>query len=278
MEGSESYKRIVEAAQKYLQENGHTNSDKSISGVDLATALKMKIESGELQIKISESTIYQYVSKAANDDSSEIVSGGAWRGYWLQEQIAQSQINAEPEEKVSTGQDEELSFKESDLYPLVEFWMSTKYDTSQNVSALKGGGKWGNPDVIGISRIEVLGSVEIEIGSCEVKLSHDSWEMYVFEAVSHKRFSNRSWYCYRTKLHQPPPKGMDVYAERFNVGILQIVLSDDQLAQLKQKGEAFRFVDSVREIIPAPYEPTSLAAKKSFVDRVGFTLKIEKPE
>ncbi len=261
-----------------MRENGRISSDKSISGVDLATALKQQIESGELQIKISESTIYQYVSKAANDDSSEIVSGGVWRGYWLQEHVEPSQENAEPEEKVSTRQGAELSFKESDLYPLVEFWMSTKYDTSQNVSALKGGGKWGNPDVIGISRLEVLGSVEIEIGSCEVKLSHDSWELFVFEAVSHKRFSNRSWYCYRTSSHEPPPKGMDVYAERFNVGILQIVLNDNQLAELKQNGEAFRFVDSVREIIPAPYEPTSLAAKKNFIDRVGFTLKVAKAE
>lgn len=278
MEGSESYRKIVEAAEEYMRDRGHIGANKSISSNDLIAALKQKIASGDLQVQISDNTIYQYFSKAASDESTNVVSGGAWRGYWLQEHIEQPEEKIEFEKTISTEEGAELKFKESDLYPLVELWMSSKYDASHDVSALKGGGKWGNPDVVGVSRLELLGAVELEIGSCEVKLSDSSWELYVFEAVSHKRFANRSWYCYRTSSNTPNPKGMDVYAERFKIGVLQIVLDDNQLAELKKSGNRLGFIDSVREIIPAPYEATSLAEKKAFIDRVGFALKVAKAE
>jgi hypothetical protein len=49
------------------------------------------------------------------------------------------------------------------------------------MSNLKGGGRWGNPDIIGVSRTELMGVVEVDLASCEVKMQDRDSEQVIFE-------------------------------------------------------------------------------------------------
>ena len=150
---------------------------------------------------------------------------------------------------------------------------------AKDVSKLKGGGKWGNPDILGVKRAELFGAVEIELASVEVKLKDDNWEQFIFEAISHKRFCNRSWFGYRiAEADKPLPKGMEYYAERYKVGVLTF-LSDDDLLKLKsQKSDVLaEFVDRVRERLHALHESVPLQEMKSLCERANVNVSISFP-
>jgi Uncharacterized protein conserved in bacteria len=272
--GGQKLQSVVSKAAEVLKKGGVT-ADKPMSSKDLVAAVRAAINAGELDTTISDSTILQYISAAVNNDPDCVIaSGGSWGGYWLKA-VSAEVASVEPvPEVVHTSASG--SFKEFDLYPLVSFWLESKKNyTAKDLSSLKGGGKWGNPDIVGVSRTDLFGSIEIELVSCEVKLSSSSWEMFIFEAISHKRFSNRSWYCYRvTDPNAPLPTGMEYYAERYKVGIVQIYMTDAELGRLKDTGDPLEFVDRVQERVPAVFEHVSLQEKKALVDRTSLTVAL----
>lgn len=275
MIGGTNQQLVVNKAAAILAIRGATDSDHSVSSKDLVAAVRAAIDAGELSVEITNGTILQYISFSVNNDPDcPIASGGSWGGYWLKsstEAAAMSEPQVESVSTASAGQ-----FREYDLYPLVSYWLESKKNyISKDLSKLKAGGKWGNPDIVGFYRVELFGAVEIETASCEVKLSSSSWETFIFEAISHKRFSNRSWYCYRTAIgNDPLPTGMEYYAERYKVGIVQIHMTDDELGRLKQSGDPLEFIDRVRELVPAVYEYVSLQEKKGLVDRTSLTVSL----
>lgn len=219
-----------------------------------------------------------YLSKAANSDpTSRIRSGGPKGGYWVEPVEEAAPVEKEQDvQPLSTGKGKAVQFYEKDLYPLVELWMEQRGFTAKDVSSVKSGGKWGNPDIIGAERTEVFGAIEIEMASCEVKLSSDSWEQVIFEAISHKRFANRSWYCYRTSLEASPlPKGMEYYAERYRVGVVQIELTDDELLSLKNgSAQPIDYLENVIERVPAIYDFVPLKEQRDLVDRTGLSMTL----
>lgn len=275
MIGGTSQQLVVTKAAEILAAKGATDSGHSVSSKDLVAAVREAITAGKLAVAITDGTILQYISYSVNNDPDcAIASGGSWGGYWLK---SNTEVNAAAEPQMeSVATPSAGQFKEYDLYPLVTHWLDLKKNyTSKDLSNLKAGGKWGNPDIVGVNRVELFGSVEIETASCEVKLSSGSWETFIFEAISHKRFSNRSWYCYRTAVaNDPLPTGMEYYAERYKVGIVQIHMTDDELGRLKVVGDPLEFIDRVRELVPAVYEYVSLQEKKGLVDRASLTVSL----
>ncbi|MEV8649375.1 hypothetical protein AB0V79_17130 [Mesorhizobium ciceri] len=238
------------------------------------------MEIGQLKPTLARNTIFNYLSQAANtDQESTIVSGGAWGGYWLDTSPTLAPESPSPSEvatEVQAGRGT-ISFQEKDLYPLIRLWLETKGYVAKDAATKKSGGKWGNPDIVGMNRVEILGCTELEVASCEVKLNDAQWETFIFEAISHKRFSNRSYYCYRTKTPEEPlPKGMEYYAERYRVGLVQITLSDEDLAELKEADESKleAFIDKVRERFPGLYEPVPLQEKLDLIVRLDFQAKL----
>lgn len=274
MEGNPTYQRLRAFAENYLQQEGYVSADRSASSKILVSAITKAMNNGSLDVELTPGTILSYISYSANrDNDSRIVSGGPHSGYWYEAEIAQPTDKPIEEASVQDAQGRPVSLTERDLYPLMELWLSTKFDTAKDTSTLKSGGKWGNPDIVGVTRVEMFGSVEIEVGSCEVKLSELNWEQFIFEAISHKRFANRSWFCYRvTNQNQPLPKGMEFYAERYKVGIVQVTLSDDELAQLKSSKQALDFIDRVVERVPALYEHAPLQEKRELLDRAKIKM------
>lgn len=223
--------------------------------------------------------IFSYLSRAANEDeTSRIISGGPHGGYSLEKPPEEPGVvrSAIPDPDVSSVG---LVFqpRERCLYPLVKAWLGASEYKSEDVSALKSGGQWGNPDILGVSRIEILGVSEIELVSVEVKVSESNWERFIFEAVSHKRFSNRSWFCYRTSTPHPPlPKHMSYYAERYKVGIIQIYLTDCEIKKISDNPEeSTAYLDRVQERVRALYEHVPLQEKRAFLQRAGMELTMQ---
>jgi hypothetical protein len=134
----------------------------------------------------------------------------------------------------------------------------------------------GESDIIGAERVELFGAVEIDLASCEVKLGENNWEQVIFEAISHKRFANRSWFCYRVADEaQPLPNGMAYYAERYRAGVVQIVLSDGDLVLLKEGKKApLDYIENVIERVPELYDHVPLREQRDLVDRTGITLTV----
>ncbi len=273
---SQTYIEFIEAVRSYLVE---TNSDSPKSGKSnkqVVQAVKDKIKSGDLAISLSDGSMLSYLSKAANQEvSSGIVSGGVGVGYYLagegNDAPDQSEVDVK-EVKVAKGKKETI--REKDLYGLMELWLNQKGYSAKDTSNLKKGGRWGNPDIIGVERVDLFGAVQIDVASCEIKLSEDGWEQVIFEAISHKRFSNRSWFCYRVEGEgHPLPKGIEYYAERYKVGVVQIILADSDVIDLQKENKTpLDFIDRVVERIPALFDHVPLGEQKDVVDRAGITL------
>lgn len=262
-----NYAKISDAIHEFLEKRKALSSKKAVSGKEIKEHLDQRIEEGSLDVTLSDSTIVSYISTVANyDDDSRVQSGGPYGGYWL-ERLDEAPVAA------TTAASSETA-KELQLYPLVEAWLGAKGYTSKDVSTGKKGGKWGNPDIVGVRRTELLGAVEIETVSCEVKLSNSYWEQFIFEAISHKRFCTRSWYCYRVAdAKEPLPKGMDYYSERYRIGIVRIVLSEAELGDLSKLSDIDK-LDRVVEVIPAVYEPVGLMEKKDLINRFNLSVSV----
>lgn len=275
---SATYHAIATAIEQYLFESGSTGPHNSKNNRQIVAHIRGLVTEGKLVIDVADGTILNYLSNAAADANSKVISGGPRRGYWYAAPTETAQPKAPDVEEISQpAGGPKTTVQERDLYPLMELWLESKGYTTKDVSTLKAGGKWGNPDNIGVDRVDVFGAVEIDLASCEVKLSDKDWELVIFEAISHKRFSNRSWFCYRTESEDAPlPKGIEYYAEKYRVGIVQIVLSDSQLLALKARETApIEHVEDVIERIPALYDHVPLREKSDLIDRTGISLTLK---
>lgn len=270
-----SYRELIKAAEEFLE------NKTSVPSADIADHLIELMERDEIDPH-PRNVIFSYLSRAANhDEESRIVSGGPHGGYSLELAVEPASVEEALDQSLAADV-EQFQAREKHLYPLLQAWLRTSDYISEDVSVLKSGGQWGNPDLLGVSRVEILGTSEIEIVSVEAKLSESSWERFIFEAVSHKRFANRSWYCYRTRTPYPAlPKNMAYYAERYKVGIIQIYLTDEELESLSKIDSAERindkvlsYLDRVQERVRALYEPVPLQEKKAFLERANMTLNL----
>jgi hypothetical protein len=268
-----SYQQLIEAAEQYLGQKPGA----SLSSGQIATHLENLMTTGAIE-RHPRNVIYSYLSRAANhDELSRILSGGPHGGYSL-ESITEQTKEPEtlPEEGAADVAPPAFQMRERHLYPLIRSWLETSDYIPADVSALRAGGQWGNPDLLGVSRVEILGASEIELVSVEVKLSEINWERFIFEAVSHKRFVNRSWFCYRTATPYPPlPKNMAYYAERYKVGIIQIHLTDQDVERLAGNSDvSAEYLDRVQERVRALHEPVPLQEKRAFLSRAGMELSL----
>lgn len=268
-----SYQQLVAEAESYLA----AQAGLSKSSREIAEHLEAQMSGGLLE-RHPRNVIYSYLSRAANhDELSRIVSGGPHGGYSLESITEPADIvETPPAEAEVAVEATAFQMRERHLYPLLKAWLESTDYVSADVSALKAGGQWGNPDLLGVSRVEILGASEIELVSVEAKLSETSWERFIFEAVSHKRFANRSWYCYRTTTPYPSlPKNMAYYAERYKVGILQVYLTDHEIERIAtQQDESEAYLDRVQERVRALYEPVPLQEKRAFLSRAGMELNL----
>lgn len=212
--------------------------------------------------RLSRNSLYNYLNHAAQkDNSSGLISLGPHRGYWLDESALKTAKTIEGVEAEQPAAERRTHVRrETILYGPVRKWLINDHYRAQVIAELRTGAKWSNPDVAGIRVTKNFGLTDIEIVSVEVKTTTTNWRQDIFEAIAHKRFANRVYFCY------PVTEGLDKldedirrYCELYRVGILHLFLEKEDLERLySSKSSAdlpdFAESDIVEEKIPAPYD------------------------
>lgn len=252
-----TYSDYVEAIRTYLRKENATAAQRTKKAREIVDAAAPDFDG-----RLSENSCYNYLNKAAQqDNTSGIISEGPHRGYWLDEGALNTARKIEGAEQEQAAPERRNHVRrEAALYEPVRKWLIANSYRAKNTADMRGGARWSNPDVVGVRVSKNFGLTDIEIVSVEVKTGYENWRQDIFEAIAHKRFANRVYYCY------PVTEGLDKldeetrrYSELYRVGVLQIYLEKDVLEALyssrtTQDLPNLGLVDIVDEKIPAPYD------------------------
>ncbi len=221
-----------------------------------------------------------YMTKATRSDQSQIIKPAGQNGYELTAALAQAE-----EELPADGQEPEASVagnqqRESKLYEVLKTWLSGLGYRAGVVAQRKVSGVWKNPDVAGILVTSgVAGGAEVEIITIEAKLDAKRVDEGFFQAVSHKRFANRAYFAFAAKSNDKIPAEFRQVAERFNMGILIIRLTDEAYTSLKGNNTAeLELSDEnaeIQEYWPATFEPIAPSVTQLFLREI---LDIKSPD
>jgi hypothetical protein len=278
----------VEEVSKYLlgnfQPSARSNETAQFGNVVFDEAEKVFPDEG-----FAKNTFLQYLSVISKKESSPINCLGKRQGYYLAEEaqkiLEESQQTLreddEPERPptASTQQHKEVgkSQKELLLYPALTEWLMERKYRAKDISNGRSLGKWGNPDVAGIKSIDIFNGISIEVVTIEAKVTKDGWEQLIFEAISHRRFANRSYFAFAHPselFDKLPLDEMRYYAELFQVGILVLQLSNDIFNKLA-KGELDKMDSSmvdIKEVNSAPYQIVQPKYQLDFCKAQGISV------
>lgn len=142
------------------------------------------------------------------------------RGLYLPAAGALDSAVAGPSDAASSG-----SLRESDLYPSLADWLTNDLEEVHQAVALGGsglGGKWGTPDVVGVSR-PIAGDVIRflpEIVSCEVKIDANQTVVAFGQAVSYRLFSNRVYLVLPDSISVRELSRIEALCQLFGLGLV----------------------------------------------------------
>lgn len=179
---------------------------------------------------------------------------------------------------------EPIQITERDLYkPLANWLQSLGYRTKVTANEIAGG-PWGNPDVVGAKPHQsVWTAFDVEIVTIEAKVDARNWRRWIFEAIAHKRFSDRSYFAFpyvsrdvSIDLIDDMP-AMKAYAERYKIGILVVFVDPGEYTRLKRDGAQEPLLDAsqIVEAWPGLYDPASMREKDTFLRDVCSVSQLE---
>ena len=264
---------ILESAQK-------TDSNKAMSTDEIQKAYQKLQKDNEDIICIPEKTIATTISILSKKADSRIQCKGRKQGYFVSPIINSVEDSNNDEESVEQPRKGKLA--EKDLYPLVKLWIESflKSFKAIDISGLRGGLKWRNPDLLGVKEIDFLGNEQFEILTIEVKPSMQDWTMYIFEAVSHSLFSNRTYFAYlKDNYYEKVPDEMKLYALKFGIGIISIAIDEDQRQNIRNSTELLKALEDnqceIKEEVPAPFHVPDIDLQKKFLDGLDIHTKTD---
>lgn len=206
-------------------------------------------------VEISESSLTVYLSNLSKQDWSRISCPGKKQGYFLADERKEESLID------NQSQQEEKNVLEKDLYPYLEQWLTTEgYEKVAIIANKRGGKKWGNPDLLAINTIDFFQTTHIELTTVEAKKDCNNWRTNIFEAVAHTMFANRVYFAYRRKETEKDDKEMILYAQNFNIGLVAIVIPDEEWDKPFNSENA-----DIQIIIPAPLSQPSISLQKQFM-------------
>lgn len=261
------YVKVRTACEYVLDLEGKTSSDNTLSSGNLFE--KVKREFPDNFSDDMANTFYQYLSNSVKDTESSINCLGRRQGYYLSTIAAEKIEEAESNEsaviisdEVTTSKDDirttKRSQKEILLYPILKSWLAAQGYQAEDISSGRTQGRWGNPDLAGISARDAFNGLSIELVTIEAKTSLDNWEQLIFEAISHRRFANRSYFAFahEEEMIKKIPSEMRYYAELYNIGVLVLSMDNEQYRELHD-GKLTTPLSSedveIIEIFSAPY-------------------------
>lgn len=210
------------------------DATKALSTTDIISAYK------KLQVKnpdiydIPQNSLSVYMSYLSKNNVSRIRCNGTGQGYYL------SHVSSLTSAKASAPKEEKM------LYPILERWLSMRCDAVKDVSSKHRKGLWANPDVMGLNVHNIVGEEFIDITSIEAKLTMDNWRRDIFEAVSHSRFVNRSYFAFMCDHDYKVPSDIMLCAQEYGIGLIEIRLPKEW-----QSGDELD-IEFISEILPAP--------------------------
>lgn len=139
------------------------------------------------------------------------------------------------------------SVKEEDFYESFAEWLVNDREECTKAKELGGsifGGKWGTPDVIGVSKSLPTDIIEkdIEITSVEIKLSQNELVTAFGQACSYKLFSHKVYLVIPEQSNDEEISRLDALCYLFGIGLVLFDNTDPnmpkyQLKNRAQKGE-----------------------------------------
>lgn len=258
------YKQVEIVALGLLTLQGKRSSETTMSGVELYECFinTLHIIDPEAE-EIQKATFLQYLSLAANKQGTNIFCDGRRKGYYTQE---------ESQEEEDTPNEETAEACEADMYPAIENWLFGKGYRAKTVAGKRKNGTWGNPDVVGFKVQDFLGKMDVELVSIECKKTWDNWQHWIFEAVSHSRFVDRSYFAFVNRFDEISKQSEELfkYAEYFGVGLLVLEVSSEDYENFKT-GTRIDLENAVlREIYAAPLHKPQIDAKYDFLKKLGI--------
>lgn len=267
---STSPEKVEKVVVYILESENKTDSKNTMSTEEIKKAYKKLQEKEEDIISIPENTIATTISVLSNKADSRIQCLGRRQGYFvtpITEKIEDSESVVEPTESTDKGK-----LLEKDLYPILKKWMELSLSVKGvDISARRGSLKWRNPDLLGVKEIDFLGEEQFEILTIEVKPNIQDWTMYIFEAVSHSLFSNRTYFAYlKDNFYEKVPDEMKLYASKFGIGIISIAIDNDVRPNIASSESLLKALEEkscqINEEVPAPYHIPDIYLQKKFLD------------
>lgn len=229
---------------------------------------------------IAEGTFRNYLngSPAIN---SRIISLGVAKGYYL-DQDEKNLVLEDILEDPSPNSTADLANseagprpylqKERRLYTHIVDWLQANGYRSDVVSNGRLLGPWGNPDVVGIKTLDIIGTWQAQTLSVEVKVNNKTWQRDIFEAISHRRYFDRCYFCYPVLANNRQiSQELKDYAELYSVGILLVEMPEEELEKLNRAEELDPNNLSITEACPAPYFPVMPEYRKMAFDALGIS-------
>lgn len=224
--------------------------------------------------RLNKASYFQYLTRMANDPNSRVVRVVSGYGYTLRPFEEQAIIA--PDAENHAGVAGPTAPPERTVYRLLADWLSALDYKTKVVADIRAGGQWGNPDVVGVRIYQTIwNAFDVEIVTIEAKRSYNDWRRWIFEAIAHKRFSDRSYFAFpvfsRTAVVEDIPDYRDMrhYGEQYGIGILAVFVDPEvfQGDAGQHDDNAEDALDRVKfvEILPAPLIPVLPIKKDEFL-------------
>lgn len=263
-----TYKTIIDAAEKVLHSGGHTSEEHSIGAQEIYD----KVIKDDSEFGVPLTTFRQGISRAIKERTSRIYKRQGHHGYFLGALAAG--VESEQAKPESAAEKKERQ-KENKLYEVLKDWLIQQRYRARVVDSTRANGMWGNPDIAGIHTVSDITGISIEITTIEAKTTEDQWRKWFFEAVSHRRFANRSYFAFahpEGQLDKLDPE-LRYYSELFGVGVLIVAINktkyDDLNAGQITQPLAMDDVDII-EHYSAPFNFVQPRFQKPFIESLGI--------
>ncbi|MEZ5325792.1 MAG: hypothetical protein R3F19_12110 [Verrucomicrobiales bacterium] len=259
--------RVRFVTEVVLKEENFTKSENSVQGPELYDLVEKKFG----DIDVPKTSFASFLNRISSEPASKINCLGRKQGYYLAEALPDLQEESIPDPQEDDKVKKRVE-KEKLLYPVLISWMLMQGFRAADVSKIKSMGRWGNPDITGIAVEEHFGLHSLDICTIEAKTSITDWQMWIFEAISHRRFANRSYFAFAHPIearNKIPPE-MRYYAELFKIGVLVIALENDVFEKLGngEITESLKPEDvEIIEVYSAPYSQVPPKYQKGFCER-----------
>jgi hypothetical protein len=170
------------------------------------------------------------------------------RGLWRLVKYQESSTPEQEESIVTTTTTAEPSKKihEKDFYDSFADWLTYDLEECTKASALGGnvfGGKWGTPDVVGISKSQPTDIIqtETEIISVEIKLATNALITAFGQACSYKLFSHKVYLVIPKQSNQDEISRLDSLCYLFGIGLVLFDAknTDDPNYELKNRAQRY---------------------------------------